>query len=421
MALEGGIRDFGITEILQLIGMQNKTGILTLNSPDDTVTVTFDNGAVVAAESYRKGTEEILGQLLVAAEVLSREDLERALQIQKETGQKLGHILVQEGMAEPKVVTSMIQLQVRETVYRIFEWEEGTYRFDQVPVFYDRANMMPLQCEQILMDAMRILDEWPMVRKVISTFDLVFRKVDEKRRISVSGEDLDRAVDRMFEEGREESSLVATDQALQKDFPLSLLEERIYRLVDGERDVRKLIHMGRVGRFETCKALYSLVSAGLILPVEGEENYAADAEVSSGGWRSMKILKKLVAYSVMFLLMFVLLFSLHRSKGGVFGVLTGWSGRLKPIKTLHAVQGLHHLQFACRVYFLETESPPAGVQPLLHRGILDPLDALDPWGHPFGLALGKRDIRIFSAGADGRVDTPDDLVEYLSLRGEKIK
>ena len=51
MALEGTIRDFGLPDIFQLIGLQRKTGILTLRNEKDTVTVTFENGMVVMAAS----------------------------------------------------------------------------------------------------------------------------------------------------------------------------------------------------------------------------------------------------------------------------------------------------------------------------------------------------------------------------------
>ena len=40
MALEGTIRDFGLPDIFQLIGLQRKTGILTLTNEKDGETVT---------------------------------------------------------------------------------------------------------------------------------------------------------------------------------------------------------------------------------------------------------------------------------------------------------------------------------------------------------------------------------------------
>ena len=42
MALEGTLRDFSLADIFQLIGLQRKTGVLTLNGSDDTVTVSSE-------------------------------------------------------------------------------------------------------------------------------------------------------------------------------------------------------------------------------------------------------------------------------------------------------------------------------------------------------------------------------------------
>ena len=262
MALEGRIKDFGITDIFQLIGMQKKTGVLTLSRGEDVVTVTFDQGMVVAADSYQKRRAELLGQSLVAAELLDPEDLARALAIQRETGRKLGHILVAEGMVQAEDLAAMVQLQVRETLYGIFAWEEGEYRFDQAPVTYDRENMIPLGCESVLMEAMQIADEWPMVRRVVPSPTMVFRRTGRGPVGARSGDDLDAAVDRMFGEPSAEAG--PAEAGLDRDFPLSPMEEKVYGLVDGARSVRKLVALSRAGEFETCKALYGGVTAGLI-------------------------------------------------------------------------------------------------------------------------------------------------------------
>jgi hypothetical protein len=65
MALEGTIRDFGLPDIFQLIGLQRKTGLLTLKSEHESVVVTFENGMVVMADSSSKRLEDRLGNVLV--------------------------------------------------------------------------------------------------------------------------------------------------------------------------------------------------------------------------------------------------------------------------------------------------------------------------------------------------------------------
>ena len=75
MALKGTLKDFGIAEILQLIGQQAKSGVLHLESRDDVIHIAIADGNVVRAESAGRKTRERLGNLLVRAEIITPEEL----------------------------------------------------------------------------------------------------------------------------------------------------------------------------------------------------------------------------------------------------------------------------------------------------------------------------------------------------------
>src|SRR4029079_15365839 len=85
VALEGTIKDFGLPDIFQLIGLQRKTGVLTLKSAKETVTVVFENGQVVSADSSQKRLEDRLGNVLVKQCKLGKDRLDDMLQTQKAT------------------------------------------------------------------------------------------------------------------------------------------------------------------------------------------------------------------------------------------------------------------------------------------------------------------------------------------------
>src|SRR5512136_378589 len=117
MALEGTIRDFGLPDIFQLIGLQRKTGILTLRSDKETVTVTFENGMVVMADSSSKRLEDRLGNVLVKQGKLPKERLDEVLQMQRATLQRLGHILVGNNHITSKDLKDALQTQVAQIVF----------------------------------------------------------------------------------------------------------------------------------------------------------------------------------------------------------------------------------------------------------------------------------------------------------------
>src|SRR6266571_3857086 len=160
MALEGTLKDFSLADIFQLIGLQRKTGVLTLRSKDDTVTVTFLDGKVVGADSLSHRLENRLGFVLTHYGIISADALKQA-----------------------------IQLQILQIVYRLFRWKDGDYHFSQeTTIEYDRDNVVPITAESILMEGARMIDEWPIIEKRIRSYDMVFRKKLTDQEIVVSDE-----------------------------------------------------------------------------------------------------------------------------------------------------------------------------------------------------------------------------------------
>src|SRR5512137_1054241 len=95
MALEGTFKDFGLADIFQLIGLQKKTGVLTVRGEGGRlVTVSFEKGAVVFADEFQRTEAERLGNVLLRTGLMNKEQLDQAIAVQKSTSQRLGHVLV---------------------------------------------------------------------------------------------------------------------------------------------------------------------------------------------------------------------------------------------------------------------------------------------------------------------------------------
>src|SRR5207237_3245708 len=123
MALSGTLKDFGIADILQLIGHQTKTGRLTLKTGNDEVEVFFVDGNVVFATDRARKSPNLLGNLLLRAELLSSEQLEEALGVQQRTLKRLGDILMDMGAVTQAQLAQMMRLQTTETLYKLFAWK----------------------------------------------------------------------------------------------------------------------------------------------------------------------------------------------------------------------------------------------------------------------------------------------------------
>src|SRR3954471_11674592 len=243
MALEGTLRDFSLADIFQLIGLQRKTGVLTLRGKDDTVTVTFLDGKVVGADSLNRRLENRLGTVLIKTGTLSQDQLNRALEIQKETLQRLGFILTHYGIISSDSLKQAIQLQILQIVYRLFRWKDGDYHFSQeTTIEYDRDNVVPITAESILMEGARMIDEWPIIEKRIRSYDMVFRKKLTDQEIVVVGAE---EADEIDFDASDSTSMRRRRQIISDKIRISREEKVMYDLVDGTTSVREVMELSK--------------------------------------------------------------------------------------------------------------------------------------------------------------------------------
>jgi len=246
MALEGTLKDFSLADIFQLIGIQKKTGVLTLKYDGEVVSVSFLNGNVVSADSLKKNLDDRLGNVLVRSGRITQRQLQGALKVQKETLQRLGHVLLADRLINENDLKEALRLQITQIVYRLFRWKDGDYHFSQEEsVDYDRQHFSPLSAESILMEGIRMIDEWPVIERKIRSFDMVFRKTrPEARTEIVSRHEHDPVADLA-------TSLSEPDTAESDKGPEALRlgqdEALVYNLIDGRRNVQELIDHARMG------------------------------------------------------------------------------------------------------------------------------------------------------------------------------
>jgi hypothetical protein len=268
MALKGTLKDFGIADIFQLIGHQTKTGVLHLTAKDEEVHIAFSNGSIVRADSASRRQRDRLGTMLVNAAMLKQKELDEALETQRRTLQRLGDILLEKRFISPEQLKEMYQLQVSETIFRLFGWKTGNYEFEQGAVEFDPAIVSPIRSESVLMEGFRRVDEWPAIRKIISSPAMTFVRLAPlpSGLSDANGPEGDAELDAAFGGGGGEEKRSGKGEFS----TLGRAEKRAFKCADPGRTVQEIIDLSRLGEFETCKALLNLVNTGKIQPVEPE-------------------------------------------------------------------------------------------------------------------------------------------------------
>jgi hypothetical protein len=272
VALSGTLKDFGIADILQLIGHQTKTGRLVLKTGQEEVEVYFIDGNVVFASDKHRNSKNLLGSLLLRAELLSADQLDEALSTQQRTLKRLGDILVEANTVTQTQLAQMMRLQTTETLYKLFSWKNGSYEFSQEDVDPARSTFDPIRAESILLEGFRRMDEWPALRKKVPWTDATF----------VSEKELDTRDLPSIDDGG-----LGLDGGGESEGKPAERHKLIYKLAISGRDVQHVVDASRVGEFEALKSVLDLIEWGYLKPVPPPRGAAALAKGLAKGGKSL--------------------------------------------------------------------------------------------------------------------------------------
>lgn len=388
MALKGTLKDFSLADIFQLIGIQRKTGVLTLKNDDDVVTVAFVDGEVVAADSLHRRLEDRLGSVLVKSERISEAQLHEALRVQKNTMNRLGNILVDLNLIDAATLKEALQIQISQMIHRLFRWSDGEYNFSQVGrVDYDRDNVVPMSAESILMEGARILDEWPMIEKGLKSFNTVFRRANVE---IATGETPAHGGDDT-EEGAQAVTL--NDE-----------ERLVHNIVDGKLSVQELVDRSRLGEFDTCRILNELLTRQII------EEVASPAQKKATAVKKKEVRDSsplLIGFGFLLLILVTGAVSIYRAQPWLLrmlnqeplGPLLSPTVGVRQVDRLQLAIGrsrLQRIEFALDVYYLLNRHYPAGLESLVTGSLLKPADLKDPWGRLYYYEQAAEDYRLLS-------------------------
>ena len=120
MAIRGSLREASLPDVLQLLSMGNKLGLLTIDRGDQVGHIYFDGGRIAHAEIEHR------------------------------------------------------QLSAEEAVYVMFTWDDGAFNFAPSVPPPDGVLVSSIDPQSVLLEGARRVDEWAVVEKKIHSFDLVF-------------------------------------------------------------------------------------------------------------------------------------------------------------------------------------------------------------------------------------------------------
>ena len=244
MALEGNLSSFGLEEILQLIAVQQKTGMLTVSINEKTTVLFFRDGKIISTRDRRSKTRDPFREYLMRYGVLSREDLVRLTQIGAESKLDLLDILTSEKFLDEKQLSRQWRFHIQEALHDVLTWDQCSYKFVSGDEIVGGVKSLGEHIvEPLLMECMRRIDEYPMLQEMFPA---------EGIRIAPTGREPAEGAE-MFES-----------------------EKSVLAMLKSARAVRDIVARAKMPAFDTYEALKLLKEKGLVV-IEAEVAARDDA------------------------------------------------------------------------------------------------------------------------------------------------
>lgn len=159
MSLEGNLKDFPLPEILQLLGLQKKTGILVVRSEIDTGMVFFFKGDVIYA--VVQSVPDRIGDILLRMEKVTMDHLQQAFMSSgtEGLGLQLGKTLMTLQIITPKDFEEVVRQQIEEVITYLFRWGSGRFKFDPTFLPAEEDVVARIAFDALIMEGVRKMDE----------------------------------------------------------------------------------------------------------------------------------------------------------------------------------------------------------------------------------------------------------------------
>jgi hypothetical protein len=238
MALKGNLRDFTITQLLNLINLAGKTGLLVIEGPGEIARITFRQGKLAYAQT---GHED--GSLAFILHQTRRISLSQYRLLKERTAnmsdKELGLLLINAGYLTQDDILSSLQNHFTDIVRRLFTWVEGFFRFEQDVVPTDGKITVRVDLENLIIEGSRQLREWEQLNEEIPSLDMALRLTERQ----------------------------GTNM---KNINLSVEEWRVVSYANPKNTLRQIARATKMNDLEIRRVIYGLIQAGLVEVIRAE-------------------------------------------------------------------------------------------------------------------------------------------------------
>ena len=232
MALQGNLKDFSITQLLNLINLAKKTGILLIEGPGDKAWVAFRDGKLAYASI---GAESVdLASILKFNNKISQSQF-RILRdkASRMKDKELGLLLMNAGYVSQEDILNSLGQYFANTVRSLFAWVEGFFQFKSNDSAPEDKILVRLDLENLIIEGSRQLREWEQLQEEIPSLEMALKFIDRP------GANL-------------------------KNLNLSVEEWRVISYVNPNNSINQIARAAKMNDLEIRRVVYGLLQAGIV-------------------------------------------------------------------------------------------------------------------------------------------------------------
>ena len=241
MKNQGRLDDEDVPDLIQTLNREHWTGALRLERGDERIGITVEAGRLVFAAS--SNADYRLGPRLLRRGAITLRQLEDAGKALS-PGRRLGTVLVEEGLLDPKELVRGVVEQTRDIVLLAFHWTSGEYRLVPGPAAGEPITL-DKSTPQLTLDGISQIEAWSRVER--GSGGLAARHAP-----------------------------VPGSEGLFRQLTLDVDQGALLRSVKAARDVESLCEESMLNDFEACRTLWAFRVIGLIRRVEDATPFDED-------------------------------------------------------------------------------------------------------------------------------------------------
>lgn len=253
MALRGDLASVDLAQVFQMLALNKKVGLLSIQSAKAWKVLYFDDRGVTLYHNVHAILDRVVAAYMRAGR-LAAEAVDEVRDHAARMGQPLADSLLAGGYLQPQELEDQYQTELEEEIYDLFFWRDAKFEFHEGATSLEGRDgtideRFFFNCDSVIMEAARRIDEWAYISERVPTTAAV----------------LVAAVDSI------DTGAYGTDGAA------------VFELLDGRRNVARIVELTALSNFQVCKVLSQMIDAGAAAPMDQEQLVLLADECMAGG------------------------------------------------------------------------------------------------------------------------------------------